>query len=599
MLLEELSNIADNLGMMPDTALQKFAAMHKDDPYIMALAVSESNRRAKARMSQAPQLAAQTPTVVDEEIAKMGGIAALPAQNLETMSAAVGGIVGNDYDMAVGYADGGMVERYQRGGNMSPKTLFEQALDEEGVTDPRERAFLRSLHMQESSGGKTAPTSNRGARGAMQILPGTFAEVADKDMDINDPFDNMRAGIRYARKGLQASGGDPELAGVYYYGGPGGMRKAQQGVAVSDPMNPNAPNTLQYGKQIAKRMTDLLPISSAQAATPQAASQTAPQSAAPTTGTPEGLEALGQRLDAARAAMRAGPTVGTEAEFGVSSPAMEENERLRANLRAAESEYQKYASTLGLDRPALAAPSRTRKSVVTTPTPVGQQIAKEVARPDIAAQEERARVRAEEDAKKAAAQNAPKDDGAYDRTETQKFITQAESARGAAANMSDRQKETVIKAAEKVVPDADKYGPEDLFMFGLNLMASQNRSFLGALGEAGKAVIGERRARKKEAREEEYRTAMIGKAKAETEYIKGGKGGSGRALKDILGAMSRADTGARQIAIKRWGDLGERQALQKEGFKTFDQYYSHLLQQERKRALPISGVSAVDDDEED
>ena len=47
MQLEELSNISDNLAMMADPALQQFAQMHKNDPYMVSLALSESNRRKK------------------------------------------------------------------------------------------------------------------------------------------------------------------------------------------------------------------------------------------------------------------------------------------------------------------------------------------------------------------------------------------------------------------------------------------------------------------------------------------------------------------------------------------------------------------------
>jgi hypothetical protein len=73
-------------------------------------------------------------------------------------------------------------------------------------------------------------------------------------MDINNPFDNMRAGIRYARQGLAAAGGNTDLAGAYYYGGPNGLAKAKQGIAVSDPKNPKAPDTLQYAKEVGARM---------------------------------------------------------------------------------------------------------------------------------------------------------------------------------------------------------------------------------------------------------------------------------------------------------------------------------------------------------
>ena len=65
---------------------------------------------------------------------------------------------------------------------------------------------------------------------------------------------NARAGIRYLSQLNKQSGGDPALTAAGYYGGPGGMEKARRGIAVSDPRNPNAPNTLQYGQQVAARL---------------------------------------------------------------------------------------------------------------------------------------------------------------------------------------------------------------------------------------------------------------------------------------------------------------------------------------------------------
>lgn len=131
---------------------------------------------------------------------------------------------------------------------------FAAAVAAEGVSGPVAE-LARSIYKQESSSGKNTKTSNAGAVGGMQILPGTFAGVADKDWDINDPTQNARAGIRYAKQMLDAAGGDPALAAAGYYGGPGGLEKARRGVAVSDPRNPKAPNTLQYGQQVAARMT--------------------------------------------------------------------------------------------------------------------------------------------------------------------------------------------------------------------------------------------------------------------------------------------------------------------------------------------------------
>ena len=130
---------------------------------------------------------------------------------------------------------------------------LDAALQAEGVTGPK-AALARSIYQQESSSGKNTATSNAGAVGGMQILPATFDSVADKGWNIHDPIHNAQAGIRYASQMYDKAGGDPAIAAAGYYGGPGGLAKAQQGVAAYDQKNPGAPNTLQYGAQVAGRM---------------------------------------------------------------------------------------------------------------------------------------------------------------------------------------------------------------------------------------------------------------------------------------------------------------------------------------------------------
>ena len=104
-----VEQITNRLAQMPDQALQKYAAMNKNDPYIVALAVSESNRRKQMRQAaQGAQGQMPQPKVVDAAVQGMAqpmpedtGIARLPAGN---MNFAGGGIVA--------FADGGEVERY-------------------------------------------------------------------------------------------------------------------------------------------------------------------------------------------------------------------------------------------------------------------------------------------------------------------------------------------------------------------------------------------------------------------------------------------------------------------------------------------------------
>jgi hypothetical protein len=130
--ISQIQDVTDSLALMPDAALQKYAMMNKDDPYVMSLAMSESSRRKKMRAAQQGQAGQMPqPKVVDQAIQAINpppqrpmmpqqaapqqppqgmpqaqgqlpeqqGIAQLPAPNMQGM--ADGGIVG--------YADRGLV----------------------------------------------------------------------------------------------------------------------------------------------------------------------------------------------------------------------------------------------------------------------------------------------------------------------------------------------------------------------------------------------------------------------------------------------------------------------------------------------------------
>jgi hypothetical protein len=89
-----VNNITSTLAKLPDQALQQYAMMHKNDPYVMSLAVSESNRRKEMRAAQGAQGGMQEqPKVVDAAVAEMApqaqpmpedsGIGQLPAGDME------------------------------------------------------------------------------------------------------------------------------------------------------------------------------------------------------------------------------------------------------------------------------------------------------------------------------------------------------------------------------------------------------------------------------------------------------------------------------------------------------------------------------------
>lgn len=257
MNVPNMNQLTSQVTRMSDQQLRQLAENNKGNAIIVSIALSEMTQRKNARTAQQGQMGQQQqPRVVDQAIAGMSqglpedsGIGMLPAPNMQSMAG--GGITG--------FKEGGSTSR-------EGADLFNQALATEGITDPRQIAFLRALHAQESGGRSSSKDSSRGARGPMQVMPGTFKEVAP-DLNINNPLDNMRAGIRYGVKGFTAARGDPVLAGAYYYGGPGGMNALAQGKVRVNPQDKTGrePNTLEYGQSIASRMTALLPIGSAQA----------------------------------------------------------------------------------------------------------------------------------------------------------------------------------------------------------------------------------------------------------------------------------------------------------------------------------------------
>ena len=127
-----VNQITSELAKMADPMLQKYAAMHKNDPYTVALAVGESNRRKAIRTAAQGRAAGQQqPKVVDQDIADMAavdamgnvtgalpenmGIGRLPAPNMAPIGKAEGGIIG--------YADRGVVRN-----PYDPNAIFDQAV---------------------------------------------------------------------------------------------------------------------------------------------------------------------------------------------------------------------------------------------------------------------------------------------------------------------------------------------------------------------------------------------------------------------------------------------------------------------------------------
>ena len=73
---------------------------------------------------------------------------------------------------------------------------------------------------QESNLGRNTGPSRAGAVGTMQVLPSTGREMG---LDVNDPMQNIRAGVRYLAQ-QQREFGDPSLAAAAYNAGPNRVR---------------------------------------------------------------------------------------------------------------------------------------------------------------------------------------------------------------------------------------------------------------------------------------------------------------------------------------------------------------------------------------
>lgn len=156
-----VNQITSTLAKLPDQQLQQYAAMHKNDPYIMSLAMAESNRRkemrAAAQGGQGPQ--GQQPTVVDQEIASMAapmpedtGIAQLPAGDMDF---ADGGIVG--------YAGGGDLER-----QVSPATQRDRDAEAQQIVAREFAQAQERLQAAQASGDKEAIVRAQGDVAALQ-----------------------------------------------------------------------------------------------------------------------------------------------------------------------------------------------------------------------------------------------------------------------------------------------------------------------------------------------------------------------------------------------------------------------------------------------
>lgn len=108
-----------------------------------------------------------------------------------------------------------------------------------------------AIWQQESSSGRNAGVSPKGAVGGFQVMPATFKRYYPNG-DINDPVDNMLAGLRVLKDGLDRYGGNMEKASQFYYHGRA-LAPGEEGPT----SGPGTPTVLGYGKNVLAKIDQI------------------------------------------------------------------------------------------------------------------------------------------------------------------------------------------------------------------------------------------------------------------------------------------------------------------------------------------------------
>lgn len=110
----------------------------------------------------------------------------------------------------------------------------EQAANAEKVAKAAKRAGVDptlavAIAFQESRLRSNPPRGSSGEIGMMQVMPGTGRGMGYNEKQLGNLDQNIEAGVQYLKKGLEATGNDPQLAAIYYNGGPGAVQAMTQG----------------------------------------------------------------------------------------------------------------------------------------------------------------------------------------------------------------------------------------------------------------------------------------------------------------------------------------------------------------------------------
>lgn len=191
-------NLRTRMATMSPQQLKQFAMMHKDDPFVVSMALDIDNTRKAGQRQQAMQaVQQQQPTVVDQDLASLGqpemppqamqaapqmqtGLPQVPAQNIANM--ADGGIAG--------YAEGGKPDA--KGDRESYRAYALKKAQEMGL-DP---SFVDGIFGIES-GYDPKAKSKTGPQGIGQLTSYIAKTFGISPKDRLDPYKNMDASLGF------------------------------------------------------------------------------------------------------------------------------------------------------------------------------------------------------------------------------------------------------------------------------------------------------------------------------------------------------------------------------------------------------------------
>ncbi len=132
---------------------------------------------------------------------------------------------------------GGQLRSY----NKKAKNTYDKYINFYGVRYNIDPHLIRAM-IRTESGFNPKAVSKKGARGLMQLMPGTAKEL--KVDDVFDPKQNIEGGTRYLRSLLDTFKEDLKLALAAYNAGPTVVKKQMK--------VPRIPETVNYVKQVLK-----------------------------------------------------------------------------------------------------------------------------------------------------------------------------------------------------------------------------------------------------------------------------------------------------------------------------------------------------------